>query len=91
MVSAIKEQLLSISGCFKVCSSCVPNPHSKIGGIPTNCALDGLSRKERKAEGKHGVVKLAFVTSFLLQEGMSLQDMLGGSTPDFWIIDDVNI
>ncbi|KAL2072510.1 hypothetical protein VTL71DRAFT_11853 [Oculimacula yallundae] len=57
------------------------------GGIPTCSALDGLSKAERQQNGKPGgVVKLAFVSSFMLPENTSLADAIGGAPP-FWIPD----
>ncbi|KAH6709273.1 Alpha/beta hydrolase fold-1 [Leptodontidium sp. MPI-SDFR-AT-0119] len=57
------------------------------GGVPTCSALDGLSKAEREREGKPGgVVKLAFVTSFILPEETSIADALGGPL-DVWIPD----
>jgi hypothetical protein len=48
-------------------------------GIPVCSALEGFSRAERQKDGKDGaVVKLTFVSSFVLQEGVSLQDFVGG-------------
>jgi hypothetical protein len=48
-------------------------------GIPVCSALEGFSRAERQKDGKAGaVVKLTFVSSFVLQEGVSLQDFIGG-------------
>lgn len=53
-------------------------------------ALEGLSREERQKEGlTTAVTKLAFVTSFVLPEGVSLQDAVGGFQDD-WIIDEVS-
>lgn len=60
------------------------------GGVPTCSALDGLSKAEREREGKPGgVVKLAFVTSFILPEETSIADALGGPL-DVWIPDAVS-
>jgi hypothetical protein len=47
-------------------------------GVPVCSALEGFSRAERQKEGKAGaVVNLTFVSSFVLQEGVSLQDFIG--------------
>lgn len=59
------------------------------GGLPTCSALDGLSKAEREIEGKHGVVKLTFVASFVVPEGVGLLETLGGSAEDWWLINDV--
>ncbi|KAG0651156.1 hypothetical protein D0Z07_2593 [Hyphodiscus hymeniophilus] len=57
------------------------------GGIPVNSALDGLSKAERDNDGKKGaVVKLTFVSSFVLPENTSLLDLGEGVAPDFWDI-----
>jgi hypothetical protein len=66
----------------------IVNAHSW-AGIPVNSALDGLSKADREAEGKPGgVVKLTFVTSFVLPEGTSLEESLGGPA-DWFIYNDV--
>lgn len=65
------------------------NAHSW-GGIPVNSALDGLSRAEREKDGKKGaVVKMTFVSSFVLPQDTSLVDAIGGVVPDFWDIREV--
>ena len=47
-------------------------------GVPVCRALEGFSRAERQKEGKAGaVVQLTFVSIFVLQEGVSLQDFIG--------------
>lgn len=61
------------------------------GGVPACSALDGLSKTERQRDGKvGGVVRLAFVTSFILPEETSISDVLGGPLP-IWVPDAVNI
>lgn len=53
-----------------------------LGGIVVGGALDGLGMAERKAQDKAtGVVKLSFVSAFVLPEEMTVLDALGG-TPD---------
>lgn len=65
------------------------NAHSW-AGLPVNSALDGLSKAERERDGKKGaVLKLTFVSSFVLPEETSLLDTIGGVEPDSWIIQDV--
>lgn len=60
-------------------------------GIPVNSALDGLSKPERERDGKKGaVVKLTFVSSFVIPENTSLLECIGGVVPDFWDILEVN-
>ena len=61
------------------------------GGVPACSALDGLSKAERQRDGKvGGVVRLAFVTSFILPEDTSVSDVLGGPLP-IWIPDAVSV
>jgi pimeloyl-ACP methyl ester carboxylesterase len=65
------------------------NAHSW-AGVPVNSALDGLSKAERERDGKKGaVVKLTFVSSFILPEDTSLLDAIGGVAPPHWEIQDV--
>jgi pimeloyl-ACP methyl ester carboxylesterase len=49
-------------------SDVIVNIHSW-AGIPANSALDGLSKTERQS-GQPGVIKLTFIASFLLPEGL---------------------
>ncbi|CZT01534.1 uncharacterized protein RCO7_02122 [Rhynchosporium graminicola] len=65
----------------------VVSPHSW-GGVPTCSALDGLSIAERRRDGKPGgVMKLAFVSAFVLPEETSVEDVIGGAPP-FWVPDE---
>lgn len=63
------------------------------GGLVAQSALDGeegraLSRKEREARGeKGGVVKCAYMAAFMVEEGVSLMEMVGGTVPEWWGID----
>jgi pimeloyl-ACP methyl ester carboxylesterase len=60
-------------------------------GLPVNSALDGLSKAERERDGKNGaVMKLTFVSSFILPENTSLLDSIGGVAPDHWVFRDVS-
>ena len=60
-------------------------------GLPVNSALDGLSKEERERDGKNGaVVKLTFVSAFILPENTSLLDSIGGVAPDHWVFRDVS-
>jgi pimeloyl-ACP methyl ester carboxylesterase len=60
-------------------------------GLPVNSALDGLSKPERERDGKNGaVMKLTFVSSFILPENTSLLDSIGGVAPDHWVFRDVS-
>jgi pimeloyl-ACP methyl ester carboxylesterase len=68
----------------------VVNAHSW-GGIPANSALDGLAKIDREKEGKKGVVKLTFVSAFVLSEGVSLTEAVGGGPAPWWIISEVSI
>jgi pimeloyl-ACP methyl ester carboxylesterase len=66
------------------------NAHSW-AGIPVNSALDGLSKAERKRDGKKGaVVKMTFVSSFILPEDTSLLDSIGGVASNNWSPRDVS-
>jgi hypothetical protein len=65
------------------------NAHSW-GGIPATSSLDGLSKEERVREGKTtSVVRLTFVSAFVLPEGMSLEAKIGGPSW-WWIIEGVS-
>lgn len=65
------------------------NAHSW-GGLPACSALDGLSKAEREGNGKQGAVtKLSFVSSFVLPEGWSIADALGGPKEE-WVPDEVS-
>jgi hypothetical protein len=47
--------------------------------------LEGLSKEERKKEGKEGaVVKLAFLTGFVPPENVSLIQAFRGSPPEWY-------
>ena len=60
-------------------------------GLPVNSAFDGLSKAERERDGKNGaVVKLTFVSSFILPENTSLLDSIGGVAPDHWVFRNVS-
>lgn len=55
--------------------------------LPVSSALDGLSKEERKKEGKPGgVVKLIFLAAFVIPAGISLFDAMGGVAPPIWDI-----
>lgn len=55
--------------------------------LPVNCALDGLSKKEREREGKPGgIAKLIFVAAFVIPEGISLFEACGNVNPPVWNI-----
>lgn len=54
------------------------------GGIPGTQSLEKLSHKARSSEGKPGgVKKVVYLTSVILQVGVSNFEMSGGALPDF--------
>lgn len=54
------------------------------GGIPGTQSLEKLSRKARGAEGKKGGIrKVVYLTSVVLQVGVSNFDLFGSNFPDF--------
>lgn len=62
-------------------------PHSW-GGLVTQSALNGLSKKEREAAGKAGgVVRTGYLAAFIVPEGVSLIDSIPG-IPGWWDIKD---
>ena len=79
-IAAIKSAVLKE---LDLGNDVVVNAHSW-GGIPTCSALDGLSKVERQKAGMStGVTRLIFAAAFLLPEGVSLQDAIGGR-PAWW-------
>lgn len=49
------------------------------GGCPGGAAAKGLSKSERRSEGRQGgVIGLVFIAAFLAREGDSLLSALGG-------------
>ncbi|KAK7715232.1 hypothetical protein SLS64_003930 [Diaporthe eres] len=59
------------------------------GGVVGTEACRGLGKKEREAAGKKGgVVRLIYCTAFLVGEGVSLMDMLGGKPMPWFILSD---
>lgn len=59
-------------------------PHSW-SGIVVGSALGGLSKKEREERGeKGGVIRAAYMCSFMAPEGVSLMDALQHQIPDWW-------
>ncbi|RGP77253.1 hypothetical protein FLONG3_4768 [Fusarium longipes] len=59
------------------------------GGIPGTQSLKTISRKAREAEGKQGGVdKIIYLTSMVLQPGMSNFEAFGGAMPDFLTVED---
>lgn len=58
-------------------------PHSW-GGIIAGSALEGYGKKEREARGaKGGVVRVAYIAAFILDEGVCLLDAIPG-IPEWW-------
>ncbi|ORY10553.1 Alpha/beta hydrolase fold-1 [Clohesyomyces aquaticus] len=54
-------------------------------GIIAGCGLTGLGKKQREKKGeKGGVVRIAFMCSFVAPVGVSLMDALDQSVPDWW-------
>ena len=60
------------------------------GGMPGSVAAKGLGKVQRMQEGKKGgVVGLVFISGFVLAEGASVADGMGGALPDWVKEDDV--
>lgn len=58
------------------------------GSIPACDAIVGLSKTEREAHGRAGgVVALVYIAAFILPEGASLIDGLGGNDLPWWDVD----
>ena len=56
------------------------------GGIPAGGAARGLSKSARMKQGdKGGVVGLIYISAFVVPEGMSLVNYLGGKHPPYVI------
>lgn len=48
-------------------------------GIPGSAAMKGLSKTERRAQGKRGgLIGVVYLCAFVAPEGKSLKDMIGG-------------
>jgi pimeloyl-ACP methyl ester carboxylesterase len=57
-------------------------------GLVAGCALTGVGKREREAKGeKGGVVRTAYISSFLAPIGVGLMDALQGNIPDWWYVD----
>jgi pimeloyl-ACP methyl ester carboxylesterase len=55
------------------------------GGILTSSGLPGLSKKEREADGKKGgVVRVGYMTAFILDVGTSLLNAIGDADPPWF-------
>lgn len=61
-------------------------PHSW-AGIVAGSGLVGYGKKQREEKGlKGGVVKGAYMCSFIVPEGVSLMDAIQHNIPDWWEI-----
>ncbi|KAH8716849.1 Alpha/beta hydrolase fold-1 [Phaeosphaeriaceae sp. PMI808] len=64
----------------------IPIVHSW-GGIVACTGLSGLGKKERAAEGKKGgIVRVGYMAAFIVPEGTSLMDAIGGADPEWFNI-----
>jgi pimeloyl-ACP methyl ester carboxylesterase len=55
------------------------------GGFVGTASAKGLLKKDRQVEGKQGgIIHLVYLAAFLVDEGKSLGEALGGAVPD-WI------
>lgn len=55
------------------------------GGVPASRALDGLTKKEREAKGLNGgVIRLVLITAVLVPDNVSVQEGMGGKSPEVW-------
>lgn len=62
------------------------------GGIPGGGAACGLSKEERLQEGKQGgIIGLVYMSAFVVPEGSSLLDFLGGKHAPYLVPDTVNL
>ena len=60
------------------------------GGLPGSQSVVGLEKSVRIKEGKKGgVVHILFIAAFVLENGQSLVDALGGGLPP-WAVADVS-
>jgi hypothetical protein len=57
------------------------------GGIVAGTGFVGLGKKEREAEGKKGgLIRVGYLAAFIVPEGVSLLDAIGGSPPPWFDI-----
>jgi pimeloyl-ACP methyl ester carboxylesterase len=57
------------------------------GGIVAATGFVGLGKKEREAEGKKGgLIRVGYLAAFIVPEGVSLLDAIGGSPPPWFDI-----
>jgi len=63
------------------------------GGVVCSNAVEGFDKKTQRVEGKKGkkggVVRIVYVSAFMLPQGQSLLGMLGGQ-PLPWMVVEVN-
>ena len=58
------------------------------GGIPGTESLKGLTKSERKAEGKKGgIIRILYMTSVIPEIGGSLKDGMGDLVPEYLIVE----
>jgi hypothetical protein len=59
-------------------------------GMPAAAAAVGLSKLERKKEGKSGgIIGLIFIGAFIVAEGLSCAGLQGGNLPPWILLDRV--
>ncbi|KAF2183819.1 alpha/beta-hydrolase [Zopfia rhizophila CBS 207.26] len=82
-VAAVRDLVLKAIGDS---NDVVVVPHSW-SGIVAGSALVGLGKKQREANGeKGGVIRTAFMCSFVVPEGVSLMDVINHEIPGWWDI-----
>lgn len=80
---AIRQQCLSLmedkgKHLLLVCHS--------FGGIPGGAAAHGLSKEERLQKGeKGGIIGLVYMTAFVVPEGSSVLELMGGKHAPFLV------
>ncbi|KAL9071174.1 MAG: hypothetical protein Q9161_004351 [Pseudevernia consocians] len=61
-------------------------------GVPVCQAVGGMQRSLRKSEGKDGgIIRAIFVAAFLVPEGVSTLEYMGGNLPPPWATSDGKI
>jgi hypothetical protein len=86
-VAAVRELVIKAIGDG---NDVVVVPHSW-AGVVAGSALSGLGKVEREAKGeKGGVVRIAFMCSFIAPIGVGLLDAVEGQLPDWWYADVCN-
>jgi hypothetical protein len=83
-VAAVRELVIKAIGDG---NDVIVAPHSW-SGIVAGSALSGMGKKEREAKGeKGGVVRTAYMCSFMAPKGVGLIDALQGQIPEWWYPD----